>query len=88
MKFLNIHLTLNTKIKNKCIQTILTKNPQDCDLIKNLKTEILEIENDIIISKHLNNTKLIQDCTNNDIFISGNNIIKFQNYKIELFRLC
>lgn len=74
-------------IKDKCIKTILNRYPQECELIKNTKPEILEIENDIIITKNLNETKLNQNCIKNDIFLSGNNVIKFKNCKIELFNI-
>lgn len=74
-------------VKNQCIKTILTKNPRECELIKNLKTEIIEIENDIVITKNLNETKLIQNCIKNDIFLSGNNIIKFKNCQIDLLNI-
>lgn len=84
-EFTNTNKIKNLKPTNdKCISTILTKNPTECKMITNTKPEIIEIELDIIITKNLNETKVDHNCNNHELTISGNTVIKFKNCKVTI----
>lgn len=78
-KIKNLH-----KITDKCINTILTKNPENCRMRSNFEQIIQRITQDIVITKNLNDSKISHNCNSHEIHISGNNLIKFKNCKITI----
>lgn len=71
--------------KDQCISNLLNNKIMKCNFIRNVTEEIEAISDNVIITKNLNETFLINNCGEQlGIKIKGNNIIKFVNCKISI----
>lgn len=71
------------EIKDSCIQNIFKDKPE-CNFKENKNKEIKQITNNIIVTKNIPFTHVIHNCHNYSINIIGNNLIRFENCKIEI----
>lgn len=67
--------------RNSC--QIFKDNAQ-CNFKKNENLEIKQITNNIVITKNIPNTIVKHNCNKFEIILSGNNLIKFENCKINI----
>lgn len=69
--------------KNKCIRNLLS-NQSTCNFVLNKEKIVEEVETGIIITKNIGLTQMKNDCSNQEIVLKGNNLIKFSNCKITI----
>lgn len=69
-------------IENICIKNILTNDLKNCTMISNVKETVEMFSSNIIITKNLKKTFIKHTCSDQQIEIQGNNVIKFSNCKI------
>lgn len=80
----NEETILKKKLKyhsNECIKKILTEN-NVCNYITNEHESIIAINEETIVTKNLQKTKITQNCNNEETIIRGNNFIKYSNCKL------
>lgn len=79
------HKDTNRVIFDKCIIGIIKQEQTQCKYIKTHKNyQINYIEPNILLTWNIPETAVNQDCTNNKILISGNNIIKIKNCTMQI----
>lgn len=72
-------------VTDQCISNIFNNKRMHCSYEDNYNEEIKQITSNILVTKNLNQTKLVNTCHQPyEIFISQNNIIKFENCKLQI----
>jgi len=79
----NLELNL-VKIDNDCVQGIFAQKKANCQMQNYNIVETKELTNGLVITKNINETLLIQNCNKFNIFLSGSNLIKFKNCKLNI----
>ncbi|CAD7078512.1 unnamed protein product [Hermetia illucens] len=57
---------------------------QNCNLIKNLNTEILELDTETILIKNAKQLEIIQNCDSRKLILSGNQLLHFSNCQVKI----
>lgn len=70
-------------ITDNCISQLMN-NPNNCTMKQNVSETIIPVTEEIIVTKNLEETKLIQNCNDQDLIIKDHNIIRFTNCKIRI----
>lgn len=68
---------------NICIRNLFNNN-KTCTFRFSNESVIERIFDDLIILKNVNITKIQQNCSDHEIIVKGNNVIKFVNCKLEI----
>lgn len=87
-KYISNYYVMKTdliKFNDTCISNLLNNKEMVCEFRKNTKSEIKIILNNIVITKNLYPSLIYNNCSvQNEIKISGNNLIKFSDCGISL----
>lgn len=62
----------------------ILKNYMNCTYRENQSVEIKQITNNIIITKNIPKTKIIHNCSRFEVYLQGNDLMKFENCVIRI----